>query len=305
MTTEAPSPDVALTFDLHYDDLPDDIVHAAEWFRECGRTATFFVPTAMVVERRYTSALRRLPDLGHEVASHGHFHDWPEMDGLMSGDAARLTFLEESLQRHADFFGARPLSFRSPCWCVLAPGSIHELRRLGYVADSSATPQRLPLLGSRPFHPGWWSSRRGVHEIAPGLIEVPTSTLLVPAGAPTFLTLRAAGTGVLLSLLDWEARWLGTGPLVLQFHVEDFAPGTQRDRSPGRPSWRDLLLRPRGGMRLKLYLRDSSSERIARLHRRIVERFEGWGDATISSVALARLGRSCTRGSVDHQLEPG
>jgi hypothetical protein len=116
------------------------------------------------------------------------------------------------------------------------------------------------------------------------------------------------GTGVFLSLLEWEARWFTRGALVLQFHVEDFAPDTRRDRSWGRPSWQDLLLKPRGGVRLKLYLRDTSSERILRMHRGIVERFERSRDATISAIALARLGMPCSpcsACSVERQLERG
>jgi hypothetical protein len=236
-------PSVALTFDLHYDDLPEDIVFAAEWFREQQRVATFFVPTAMVCERRYTTALRRLPELGHEVASHGHLHDWTEMDALQSGSGRELRFLEESRDRHAQFFGLLPLAFRSPCWCSLGVNAIEELSQLGYVADSSATPQRLPLLGSRPFEFAWWSSPRGVHELASGLVEIPTSTLLAPAGAPTFLTLRAAGTSVLLSLLELEARCLGSGA---RSHP------TSRISRQGveEPDlWKTLVERPRPGAR--------------------------------------------------------
>lgn len=280
---------VAFTFDLHDVDHPEDIDFAAEWFRETGRVATFFVPSAMLAEPRYGAALRRLRTLGHEVGSHGHRHDWDEIEALMSGAPGRLGFLAESRDRHAQFFGEPPTSFRSPRWCTLGAGSIEALRRLGYVADSSATPQRFPLFSSKPFHPGWWASARRVHELAPGLAEVPTSTLLVPAGAPAFLTFRTAGSHALLTLLEQEALSPGGGPLVLQFHVEDFTPGTCRRRSWGRLSWRDFLLRRSGGFRFKLFLRDTDAASIVRTHRAIVERYRGLTTSTVTGLARAAL----------------
>jgi hypothetical protein len=285
------SPALACTFDLHEVDLPEDIVCSAEWFRDSGRVATFFVPSAMLQEARYADALRRLPCLGHEVASHGHHHDWAEIESLMSGAPERLGFLAESRDRHAQFFGEAPTSFRSPRWCTLATAAIRELRRLGYVADSSATPQRFPPFSSTPFHPGWWACPRRIHELEPGLVEIPTSTLLAPAGAPTFLTLRSAGSRLFLALLESEARAKRDLAIVLQFHVEDFSPASRRVRTWGRPSWRDFVPRSRGGFGLKLFLRDTDPARIVRTHRGIVERFGGLAANTITALARAALAR--------------
>ena len=278
-------PHVAFTFDLHDVDLPEDIVRAAEWFRDSGRVATFFVPSAMIEEPRYAGALRTLPRIGHEVGSHGHFHDWREMDALMFGTASDLRFLAESYDRHTAFFGVPPTSFRSPRWCTLGRAAVGELVRLGYEADSSATPQRFPLFSARPFHPGWWSSPRRLHTLARGLMEVPTSTLLVPAAAPTFLTLRAAGTRLFLALIELEARLDREHPIVLQFHVENFSPGSRRQRGWGRPSWSDLKPRARGGFRIKLFLRDTDGERIVRAHRELVERYRRFRCSTITAIA--------------------
>ncbi len=280
---------IAFTFDLHDVDLPEDIVRTAERFRDAERAATFFVPSAMLGESRYRDALRRLPGLGHEVGSHGHLHDWDEIDALMGADPTRLAFLPESFDRHAQYFGATPTSFRAPRWCTLGRAAVGRLRSLGYVADSSATPQRLPLLSSKPFHPGWWSSPRVVHVLAPGLVEVPTSTLLVPAGAPTFLTFRSAGTRAFLALLELEARLLDRRPLVLQFHVEDFQRESARRRSWGRPSWSDLSLRARGGFRFKLFLRECDPARIVSLHEHILGRYAGCPGRTITELAREAL----------------
>ena len=289
-------PTVAFTFDLHDVDHPSDVRHAAEWFAERGLPATFFVPSALFAIAPLADELRRLPGLGHEVASHGHEHDWTEIDALMCGGPERLAFLRESHARHADFFGEAPVSFRSPRWCTLGPHAVRALASLGYAADSSATPQRFPLFSSTPLNPGWWASPRTVHELAPGLLEIPTSTLLVPAGAPAFLTFRAAGSRALVSALARECRWSGA-PLVLQFHVEDFTPATSRDRGWGRPSWRDLLPRARGGFRIKLFLRERDPDRIVATHHGIVDACAAFAPATIAGIARAEIERRPSGGT--------
>lgn len=278
---------IAFTFDLHDVDLPDDIACASQWLRDSGFAATFFVPSSLLLMPRYADVLRALPRLGHEVGSHGHLHDWNEIEALMSGGDRALGFLERSRDLHADFFGVVPASFRSPRWCRLGRAAIDTLARLGYRADSSATPQRFPLFSSTPFEPGWWSSPRRMYPLAPGLVEVPTSTLLLPGGAPTFLTLRQAGSAVLLALLEFEARLDRNHPIVLQFHVEDFTPGSRRDRSWGRPTWRDFALRGRGGFRIKLFLRETNPDRIVDLHRGLVARYEARDAATVSQLAAS------------------
>jgi hypothetical protein len=286
---QRPFPQVAYTFDLHDVDHAEDIVQAAEWFHESGRRATFFVPSAMLSEPRYSEALRRLPRLGHEVGSHGHLHDWNEIEALMHGTPDQLRFLAKSRELYVEFYSAAPTSFRSPRWCTLGRAAVAELLRLGYVADSSATPQRFPLFSSVPFHLGWWASPRRVHSLAPGLVEVPTSTLILPAGAPTFLTLRSSGTRLFLTLLALEARLDRALPVVLMFHVEDFSPESRRERRPGPPSWRDILLRPRGGFRIKIFLRDTDPDRIVRTHRGIVELLADLRSSTITAIAREAL----------------
>lgn len=268
-------PRVAFTFDLHPGEHPEDVVHTASWFAERGLPATFFLPSCLLGDGPLRAALRELPRLGHEVGSHGHLHDWDEIERLVSGSARDLAFLERSRDLHAECFGTAPLSFRSPRWCTLGRAAVAELSRLGYRADSSATPQRLPWLSSAPLRLGWWRTSRRVHALAEGLWEVPTSTLIVPAGSPTFLTLRSAGTAMLLSALQLEQRWTADRVLVVQLHVEDFAPDSSRPRSWGRLGWRDLWPRKHGGPRLKLFLRETNPVRILALHHDIVRRLGG------------------------------
>jgi hypothetical protein len=152
--------------------------------------------------------------------------------------------------------------------------------------DSSATPTRLPLLSSHPFRVGWLFARRSVSRLVDDLIEIPTSCLFVPAGAPTFLTLRA-GSHALMAALLLEARARRDRVVVAQFHVEDLVPASRRNRCPGRFSLRDMWLRPRGGFGFKWFLRERDPQRICALHRSLAQRLASedcrplaeWADA--------------------------
>ncbi len=277
-----------VTVDLHDLDLPADIAVASEWLAAEGARATFFVPSAMLGEPRYATVLRSLPVLGHEVASHSHHHDWNEVKALVSGTG--LEFLARSRALHEDFFQAAPESFRAPHWCTLAPATIAELARLGYRADSSATPQRLPFLSSQPTRRGWLFTERRPHLLAPGLLELPTSTLLVPASASIFLTLRRAAPLFVRALMV-EARAAGDRAVVVQLHVEDLNPESQRVRGFGPPTWHDFLPRRQGGFGLKWRFHDLDPRRIAKVHQGLVRML-----ASFRRMPLAEIGREwCAR----------
>lgn len=282
--TPGPRPGACVTVDLHDVDLPDDIVAASAWLGERRVAATFFVPSALLRVSRYQAALREVVRAGHEVGNHSHEHDWREIEALASGGPESLSFLALGRRMHEDFFQARPRAFRAPRWCYLGRPAREELVRLGYEIDSSVTPQRLPFINSMPFSRGWFLARRRPFELHPGLLEIATSCLLVPAASPTFLTLRRASFA-LLALLEAESDWLGERPLVLMIHVEDLVPDSTRDRHPGPFSLRDVIPRRRGGFGFKWFLRDRDPRRIARLHREIVERLRPRGFATLATLA--------------------
>ena len=212
---------IALTVDVHAEDRPADISRAAAWLGEHGIPATFFVPSALFEDARFRPHVIRLPSLGFEVGSHGHDHDFAEIRALMRGTAADLEFLRRSHVLYQDTFGGSPISFRSPAWCPLGPRAIAALVELGYRVDSSATPQRLPILSSTPYANTWLFARRTPYELAPGLLEVPTSCLLLPAASPTWLTLRRRAALAFLRLLLWEARRRADRVPCVQLHVSD------------------------------------------------------------------------------------
>ena len=250
---------IALTVDVHAEDRPADIRRAAAWLDEHGIPATFFVPSALFEDARFRPHVIRLPSLGFEVGSHGHEHDFVEIRALMRGGASRSR-LPAALPRAVPGSLRRPTDLLcSPAWCPLGPDAIAALVKLGYRVDSSATPQRLPIFSSTPYANTWLFARRTPYELAPGLLEVPTSCLLLPAASPTWLTLRRRAALAFLRLLLWEARRRADRVPCVQLHVSDFVP----DAAPPAPEEtlgpRSFLLRRDGGLRFKVFLRERNA----------------------------------------------
>jgi hypothetical protein len=217
----------------------------------------------------------RLPTLGHEVGSHGHQHDFNEIRALMRGAAADLDFLRRSHALYRETFGGAPISFRSPAWCPLGPGAVTALLELGYRIDSSATPQRLPIFSSTPYANTWLAARRDLHELAPRLLEVPTSCLLLPAASPTWLTLRRRAALAFLRLLLWEARRFADRVPCVQLHVSDFVPDAAPPLLEERLGLDSFLPRPDGGLRFKVFLRERDPERVYAATMAIIEALRG------------------------------
>ena len=278
---------VGVTIDVHDGDSPRDVSYCAEWLARQGIRATFFVPSALLLSGDYAAALRELPAGGHELASHSHNHDGAEVNALLGGDRASLAFLRVSRDLHEDTFGASPRAFRSPAWCPLSPLAVETLAELGYAVDSSATPQRLSVLSSIPYRNTWTAAPRRPHYVHPGLLEIPTSTFLVPAGTPTFLILRRALSLAFIRLLLAEGRICGDRVLVLQLHPDDLNPRSPH-RTPLRPLRAvDFTLRARGGFGFKHHLKDRDRGRISRTAREVVELVAPCRCATLAEIASA------------------
>jgi hypothetical protein len=279
---------VVITVDVHYGDVPEDISFAADWLAARAIPATFFIPSALL-QSGLRDRLRDVVAMGHEVGSHTHHHDLNEMEALIYGSAQRLAFLEASYGTHGDFFGVTPRSFRAPCWCSLGQAALDELQRLGYAVDSSATPQRLSLLGSTPFSRAWTYSPRSPYYLRPGLLEVPTSTALIPAGSSTFQTLRGLSKQF-LQLLLLDAR-LGTGRvIVLQFHPCDFNPQSSHRTVHAAAYSQRLRIshfwpRRYGGFGFKHFLKETDPERVSRITHDLVRSTSGNRHRTLLEVA--------------------
>jgi peptidoglycan/xylan/chitin deacetylase (PgdA/CDA1 family) len=192
-----------LTFDLHRSDDPDHIRQCIDVLDQEGASATFFVPTAMQAMPQFREALRALSRSRHEIGTHGHQHDWDEIAALQTG-AGPLGFLERSAAVASDFFGSPISLFRSPCWCWLCQKAEDELAEIGYVVDSSRTPQRPGLLSSFPWDNRNAFRRRLPHLLSSGVLEVPTTTLPVPLASQSLKILRPRVFSMFHRLLQLE-----------------------------------------------------------------------------------------------------
>ncbi len=282
---------IALTVDVHEEDRPADVSRAADWLHEANIEATFFVPSALLTHPDFRPHILRLPSLGHEVGSHSHQHDFAEIRALMRGTAADLGFLRRSHALYAEAFGGAPVSFRSPAWCPLGAAAIRALVGLGYRVDSSATPQRLPIFSSTPYANTWLASPRGIHELAPGLLEVPTSSLMLPAASPTFLTLRRRAASAFLRLLLWEAQCFSDRVPCVQFHVGDFVSDAVAAPPDERLGLSSFLPQRDGGLRFKVFLRERDPRQVYAITLGIIEALRsepGAGFVTLAKLVGAR-----------------
>ena len=267
----APAGPIALTVDIHAEDRPADISRTASWLHEHSIPATFFVPSALFEDARLPAARRppAFPGLrSGQPRSQSRFHRNPRAD---AGPAADLGFLRRSHALYQETFGNAPVSFRSPAWCPLGPSAIDGLVSLGYRVDSSATPQRLPIFSSTPYANTWIGARRGIHELAPGLFEIPTSCLLLPAASPAFLTLRRRAALAFLRLLLWDARRRADRIPCVQFHVSDFVHDAASPTPEERLGLGSFLPKRDGGLRFKVFLRERDPQRVYTITQEVVE----------------------------------
>lgn len=284
----------AVTVDLHHVDDPDDIRAACEVLRERGIRASFFVPSQPLLRSGFRSAACEIVRYGHEAASHSHAHDAAEIRALMHGRPHDLGFLATAKKIHEDVFASAPMAFRSPCWCHLGDAAVATLVELGYVADSSSTPQRLGLLSSTPYDDVWTFAPRRLRYLAPGLLEVPTSTFLVPAGWPTFLTFRSSAR-LLVDLLAFECRLLPERVLTVQLHASGFRARTQEPhRHAEKLTLASFLPRRVGGLAFRQRLRCGSPAVMAAVTSAVLDSLQGARFVSISDVAAEHRAAAAT-----------
>jgi len=256
---------LAITIDLHQGDKPEDVTAAGQLLAAHGIKATFFLPTNMLAHASMRSALKDILKSDHEIGNHGHNHDWAEIDALSNETNANLQFLTHSKRLQEDCFAASPSSFRSPVWCHLSRRAVDELEILDYKVDSSATPQRLPLFSSTPYCRTWTFAPRRPYWIGEKLLELPLTSLVVPAGSPTFLTVGKQVSVAIVRLALLESRLLNT-IVNLQFHVDDLKKSGHTMRHRPAAALSGLLLRRRGGLALKYVIREVDEKKIWETH---------------------------------------
>jgi polysaccharide deacetylase family protein (PEP-CTERM system associated) len=128
--------------------------------------ATFF--TLGWIAERYPQLIQRIADEGHEIASHGYGHQ-------RASDLSERLFMEDITRAKTileDLCGVVVRGYRAPSFSI-GEGNLwafDSLLRAGYRYSSSIYP-------IRHDHYGMPDAPRYAHEVRPGLLEVPITTL--------------------------------------------------------------------------------------------------------------------------------
>ncbi len=128
--------------------------------------ATFF--TLGWIAQRYPQLVRRIVAGGHELASHGYGHE-------RASDLTQAAFLEDITRAKSileDLGGVAVVGYRAPSFSI-GQGNLWAFDALlsaGYRYSSSIYP-------IRHDHYGMPDAPRHAHEVRPGLLEVPITTV--------------------------------------------------------------------------------------------------------------------------------
>ena len=190
--------------------------------------ATFFILGC--VAEAHPGLVRRIHGAGHEVASHGHYHDL--VYSLTPAEFAAQ--LRNSTSALSGIIGEPVTAFRAPSWSIVEKNlwALDVLRENGLSVDSSIFPMRTGMFGIK-------NARLDIHEIAKGLIEYPPAALRFGG-----LTLPVAG-GIFFRILPYAItaaalrRINGRGnPAVVYLHPWELDPGHPRlPEIPRRRTW--------------------------------------------------------------------
>jgi polysaccharide deacetylase family protein (PEP-CTERM system associated) len=219
--------------------------------------ATFFA-LGWIAER-YPALIRRIADAGHELASHGFGHERASAqsrDEFLADIKLAKAIIEDITSR--DVQGYRAPSFSvgpSNRWAFDA------IAEAGYRYSSSVYP-------IRHDHYGMPDAPRFAHEVRPGLLEIPVSTVrMASANWP-------AGGGGYFRLLPYAiSRWSiaringrDGQPAMFYFHPWELDPEQPRIPGPGaKTRFRHYLNLRRTTPRLSRLLRDFRWDRVDRV----------------------------------------
>jgi polysaccharide deacetylase family protein (PEP-CTERM system associated) len=154
--------------------------------------ATFF--TLGWVAERYPALVRRIVAGGHELASHGYGHE-------RASDLSQAAFSHDIRRAKAileDVGGVPVIGYRAPSFSIGAGNlwALDSLEQAGYRYSSSIYPVRHD-------HYGMPDAPRFRHQVRPGLVEIPPTTLRL------FRRNLPSGGGGYFRLLPYAvSRWM-------------------------------------------------------------------------------------------------
>ena len=194
-----------------------------------GSKATFF--TLGWVARRHPALVREIASRGHEVASHGMFH---QMLTELTPETFRMD-ARDSRAALEDVSGAPVIGYRAPSYSVnrATLWAIDILAESGYQYDSSVFPIRRRRYGypDGPTRPGVLRGER--HSLAEfPLPTVGLGPLRFPVLAGAYLRLLPSAFSIRAARHHLERRL----PLVVNVHPWEIDPG-QPTVGPRRAPW--------------------------------------------------------------------
>jgi polysaccharide deacetylase family protein (PEP-CTERM system associated) len=219
--------------------------------------ATFF--TLGWIAERYPGLVRRLVDAGHELASHGYEHARANEQGY-GQFLADIRLAKAVLE---DISGAPVKGYRAPSFSIgpANPWAFDCVADAGYRYSSSVYP-------IRHDHYGAPDAPRFAHEVRPGLLEVPVTTVrALSSNWP-------AGGGGYFRLLPYRiSRWsiqrvnaVDREPAIFYFHPWELDPEQPRVSGPGRKArFRHYLNLKHMESRLRRLLTDFRWDRVDRV----------------------------------------
>ncbi|MEO8346697.1 MAG: XrtA system polysaccharide deacetylase [Betaproteobacteria bacterium] len=224
---------------------------------EHGARATFF--TLGWIAERYPDLVRRIVDSGHELASHGYEHARASAQGY-GQFLADIRLAKAVLE---DIAGVPVKGYRAPSFSI---GPANEwafdcVAEAGYKYSSSVYP-------IRHDHYGAPDSPRFVHEVRPGLLEVPVTTVRAlrsnwPAGGGGYFRLLPYG------LSRWSIRRVNAvdnQSAIFYFHPWELDPEQPRVSGPGyKARFRHYLNLKHMDSRLRRLLSDFRWDRADRV----------------------------------------
>jgi polysaccharide deacetylase family protein (PEP-CTERM system associated) len=225
---------------------------------EAGVKATFF--TLGWVAERYPGLIRRIADMGHELASHGFAH-YRATDQDRDQFSADIRLAKAVLE---DTAGCAVRGYRAPSFSVgpKNPWAFDCISAAGYRYSSSIYP-------IRHDHYGVPDAPRFSHETTPGLMELPVATVRLlssnwPAGGGGFFRLLpyAVSRALIRRINAIDAK-----PAIFYFHPWELDPHQPRVSGPGlKTRFRHYVNLHRVRPRLQRLLRDFRWNRIDRVY---------------------------------------
>jgi polysaccharide deacetylase family protein (PEP-CTERM system associated) len=240
--------------------LPQNLDRLLKLLDDYGRKATFF--TLGWVAERYPELVADVHQRGHEVGSHGYWHE--PLTSMSPTELGRD--LQASREAISAACGVEPLGYRAPGFSITSENlwALDVIKDAGFTYDSS-------LLTCAHPHGGQATHDGGPHVLTNGLVEIPVSTtrLLskrVPLGGGF---LRVMGRRSLRRRLEMAAK---TGePMVSYVHPADCDGAQPRLKLPLWRYFKNYVALNRTKGLLEVLLTDGQHMTMAELSNKVIE----------------------------------